>query len=96
MKEPPKLALRLLNLFVPASESESIPGDLTEEFQAIASKQSARRANRWFWAQVVWSISVLVWMDTRTAPRRTARRANAPRRTARRARRKARAAGRWS
>ena len=73
MKEPPKLALRLLNLFVPASESESIPGDLTEEFQVIASKKSARRANRWFWAQVVWSIGVLAWMDTRTAPRRTAR-----------------------
>ena len=73
MKEPPKLALRLLNLFVPASESESIPGDLTEEFQVIASKKSARRANRWFRAQVVWSISALAWMDTRTAPRRTAR-----------------------
>jgi len=72
MKEPPKLALGLLSLLVPASESESIPGDLTEEFQAIASEKSVRRANRWFWAQVVRSIGALAWMNARTAPRRTA------------------------
>jgi hypothetical protein len=72
MKEPPKLALRLLNLFVPASEAESIPGDLVEEFQAMAGEKSAGRANRWFWAQVVRSLGAMAWMDARTALRRTA------------------------
>ena len=71
MKEPPKLALKLLDLFVPVSERESIPGDLMEELQAIASEKTERQANRWFWMQVVRSIGAVAWMNARAATGRT-------------------------
>jgi len=51
----PKLAVALLNAFVPDEERESIPGDLAEEFA------TANRSNLWYWGQVARSLAYLAW-----------------------------------
>lgn len=54
-RNPPKLAVALLNAFVPDEERESIPGDLSEEFVM------ANRSNFWYWGQVARSLGYLAW-----------------------------------
>jgi len=51
---PPRNALYLLK-FVKTHSRESLEGDLLEEFREIAAdaRQGVRRANLWFWAQVL-------------------------------------------
>jgi hypothetical protein len=36
--QPPRIAVWLVNLFTPAEQAESIPGDLLEEYSRLASK----------------------------------------------------------
>jgi hypothetical protein len=49
---PPRLARGLLLLSLPASERESIPGDLEEEFAILlASGTSVAAARAWYWRQ---------------------------------------------
>lgn len=50
---PPLLGRAVLWLCLPSSERESVPGDLHEEFQAIAREQGTAGARRWFLRQAM-------------------------------------------
>ena len=41
---PPRMAVWLVDLFTPNKQSESIPGDLLEEFSELASKSGVASA----------------------------------------------------
>jgi len=66
--EPPPLAVRLLTLFAPDKEAESILGDLLEEFSLLGSKSGAPFARRWYWRQSLKTILQLAVLGFRTAP----------------------------
>ena len=50
---PPRLASWLISLFVPHELSDSISGDLLEEFSALVPKSSVVVARRWYWRQTL-------------------------------------------
>jgi len=58
--QPPRIATRLVNLFSPSEEGESILGDLLEEYSHLASKSGVPVARRWYWRQTVKTIPHLV------------------------------------
>ncbi|MFZ0958267.1 MAG: permease prefix domain 2-containing transporter [Candidatus Sulfotelmatobacter sp.] len=66
--QPPRVAAWLVNLFTPAEESESIAGDLMEEFSHLASKWGVAFARRWYWRQTGKTIAHLFAAGFRTAP----------------------------
>jgi hypothetical protein len=68
---PPRIAIRLLNLFATGEEAESILGDLLEEFSLLASK-SGVAARRWYWRQAMKTIAHLIGIGFRAAPLATA------------------------
>lgn len=65
---PPRAAAWLVNLFTPVGESESILGDLVEEFSGLASQSGIAAAQNWYWRQVVNTIAHLVRDGFRRAP----------------------------
>jgi hypothetical protein len=69
---PPRVAAWLIELFTPHEQSESIPGDLLEEFSDLASKSGAAHARRWFWRQTVPTIVHMVRSGFQSAPWSTA------------------------
>jgi hypothetical protein len=56
---PPSAAVRLVDLFAPAKEAESILGDLLEEFSQLASKSGIALARQWYWRQTIRTIAHL-------------------------------------
>ena len=66
--QPPRIAVWLVNLFTTAEETESILGDLLEEFSHIASKSGVAFARRWYWRQTVKTVVHLVGIGFRVAP----------------------------
>ncbi len=66
--QPPRLAVWLVSLFAPAEQSESITGDLVEEFSELASRSGVALARRWFWREAVKTIADLAASGFRTAP----------------------------
>jgi hypothetical protein len=64
MPEPPRLTSWLLELFVPADQSDSIPGDLLEEFTARAAV-AGRGARWWYRKQVVRTVGHLLSLEFR-------------------------------
>jgi hypothetical protein len=66
--QPPPIAVWLLNLFALDEKSESILGDLLEEFSLIASKLGAASARRWYWRQTMKTVPQLAGIGFRTAP----------------------------
>ena len=66
--QPPRVAVWLLDLFTPYEQTESIPGDLLEEFSDVASKSGVAYARRWYWRQSVGTILHLVRTGFRVAP----------------------------
>ena len=65
---PPRIASWLVNLFTPAEETESILGDLHEEFSQLASKSGVAVARSWYWRQTVKTVAHLVGNGFRVAP----------------------------
>lgn len=65
---PPRLAGWLVELFASPYQSESILGDLAEEFSDIASKLGVASARRWYWRQSLKTIAHLAGSSFRTAP----------------------------
>jgi hypothetical protein len=57
---PPRMAAWLVDLFTPTGQTESIPGDLLEEFSELASKSCAASARRWYWRQSVKTVAHLI------------------------------------
>ena len=69
--QPPRIAVWLVNLFIPAAEAEPIIGDLLEEFSRLAGK-STFFAHRWYWRQAWKTIAHLGGNGLRNAPCSTA------------------------
>jgi len=65
---PPRIAVRLLNLFTTGKEAESIQGDLLEEFSHLASRSGVAVARRWYWRQTMKTIAHLIGIGFFAAP----------------------------
>jgi hypothetical protein len=70
--QPPRIAVWLVNQFTPPEESESILGDLLEEFSQLASTAGVAVARGWYWRQTVKTIVHLAGTGFRVAPWSTA------------------------
>ena len=70
--EPPRAATWLVSLFTLAQETESILGDLLEEYSSLASRSGAAFARRWYWRQSLRTIVHLVPTAFTVAPWPTA------------------------
>jgi hypothetical protein len=70
--EPPRVATWLVSLFTLARETESILGDLLEEFSDLASSSGATFARRWYWRQTLKTMVHLVPSAFTVAPWSTA------------------------
>jgi hypothetical protein len=66
--QPPPIAVWLLNLFALDEKSESILGDLLEEFSLLVPKLGATSARRWYWRQTLKTVPQLAGVGFRTAP----------------------------
>ena len=66
--QPPRLAGWLVNLFTPYEQSDSILGDLLEEFSDLASKSGMVFARRWYWRQSVTTVAHLIGSGFRSGP----------------------------
>lgn len=66
--QPPRLAVWLVNLFTPYEQSESILGDLLEEFSDLAVKSGMAFARRWYWRQSVRTVAHLIGSGFRGGP----------------------------
>lgn len=69
-EQPPRIASWLLSLFAPSDQSESILGDLSEEFSILADQPGSAVARRWYWRQTLKTIVHLNGNAFRTAPAR--------------------------
>jgi hypothetical protein len=65
---PLHLAAWIVELSASAEQSESILGDLAEEFSDVASKSGVVSARRWYWRQSVKTIFHLAGAALRSAP----------------------------
>jgi hypothetical protein len=70
--QPPRIAVWLVNQFTPPEESESILGDLLEEFSQLASTAGVAVARGWYWRQTVKTIVHLAGTGFCVAPWSTA------------------------
>jgi hypothetical protein len=68
LAQPPRLAVWLVNLFTPYEQAESIPGDLLEEFSAVASRSGVASARRYYWRHSLRTIAALIGAGFRDAP----------------------------
>jgi hypothetical protein len=59
---PPANAAFLLYLFYDAKNCDALVGDLEERHKIIRKKFGARRANFWYWTQVIRSVSPIAWV----------------------------------
>ena len=66
--QPPRVANWLVELFTHDDHAESIPGDLLEEFSAVASRAGTAAARRWYWRQSGKTIAHLIVGGFRDAP----------------------------
>ncbi len=57
---PPALAQALVAAAAPEGDYEIVAGDLHEEYLRIVSLRGVKAANRWYWAQTVFSIPSLL------------------------------------
>lgn len=69
---PPNYALWLINLFASTEDSESLLGDMHEEFSQLASTSGVAPARRWFWWQTITTIPHLFIRGFQGAPWSTA------------------------
>jgi len=65
---PPVAASWLVDLFVPSNQTESIPGDLLEEFTEKAAHTGLSAARRWYIRQVAGTITHLIALQLRASP----------------------------
>jgi hypothetical protein len=70
--EPPRAATWLVSLFTLARETESILGDLLEEYSSLASGEGTAFARRWYWRQTLKTIVHLIPTAFTVAPWSTA------------------------
>jgi putative ABC transport system permease protein len=62
---PPLLGEKILKIFLPKGESESVAGDYEELYAKIAQTRGKSKAYAWYWIQIaksIWTgITVYVW-----------------------------------
>jgi hypothetical protein len=68
LAQPPFLATWLLELFAPEEHTESIAGDLLEEFSSLQAKSGVASARRWYWRQSTKTVVRLIGNGFRIAP----------------------------
>ena len=61
LERPPINAEFLLFLFLSAKNCDAFVGDLEERYRLIRRKFGRRRADFWYWKQVIWSVAPIVW-----------------------------------
>jgi hypothetical protein len=66
--QPPRMAVWLLVLFAPAEQTESMLGDLLEEFSSLVRTSGLGLARRWYWRQTLNSIQHACVGALRAAP----------------------------
>src|SRR5258708_32959216 len=49
--QPPRVAAWLVGLFTPSEQTESLSGDLLEEFSELVLKSGIASARHWYWRQ---------------------------------------------
>ncbi len=59
--QPPIIAVRLIDLFVPETQHESVKGDLLEEFSDLATRFGDSSARRWYWKHSTKTIASLMF-----------------------------------
>jgi hypothetical protein len=69
---PPYYALWLINLFASSEETESLLGDMHEEFSDLALTSGVASARRWFWRQTIATLPHLFIKSFQGAPWSTA------------------------
>ena len=62
---PPANAEFLFYLFLTPENCDAIVGDLEERYRLIHKKFGSRRANFWFWTQVLRSLGPIAWAWTK-------------------------------
>jgi hypothetical protein len=62
---PPLNAEFLFYLFLNQSNCDALVGDLEERYKLIRKKFGARRANFWYWVQVLTSVGPIIWAATK-------------------------------
>jgi hypothetical protein len=63
---PPLNGAFLLYLFYDSKKCNTLVGDLEERYRFIRKKFGARRANFWYWTQVIRSVGPIAWAATKT------------------------------
>lgn len=66
--QPPRIAVWLLLLFTPAEQTESMLGDLLEEFASLVMTSGFGFARRWYWRQTLNTIQHAFVGALRAAP----------------------------
>ena len=66
--QPPRIAVWLLLLFTPAEQTESMVGDLLEEFSSIGRTSGVGFARRWYWRQTLNTVQHACFSAFRVAP----------------------------
>jgi predicted permease len=72
MRRPPRLAERLLARRVRLDETDTVLGDLEEQFQERVRTAGAARATLWYWREAVRLVCGFWWWTPRVAKRRRA------------------------
>jgi hypothetical protein len=62
---PPLNAQFLFYLFLDAKTCDALVGDLEERYRTVLKKFGTRRANSWYWVQVITSLSPFIWAATK-------------------------------
>lgn len=62
------MAVWLLLLFTPSEQTESLLGDLLEEFSLLVTKSGIDFARRWYWRQTLWTAQHATFNAFHTAP----------------------------
>lgn len=68
LAQPPPLAVWLMSLFTTHEQSETILGDLLEEFSDLALRSGGTFARRWYWRQSLRTTAHLIGAGFRVAP----------------------------
>ena len=67
-RQPPRVAVWLVDLFTSTKQQEAVLGDLLEEFSDLASNSGAASARRWYWRQSAKTIAHLIYAEFDSAP----------------------------
>lgn len=68
LHQPPRIAASLIKLFSQAKETDSVLGDLSEEFSDLAMQSGAGRARRWYWRQTLKTLPHMLGSAYRVSP----------------------------